>query len=164
MRRVTRTATALAVAAVLATGLTGCSAIGDIISGAGEDDVFTLAVGDCFDSNSETDTGEGIESVPTIECSKPHDYEVYSSVMMDQDSYPGETDTIAQADTQCLNVFETFFGSSYDEAVAYDFTYFYPSTESWEMGDREILCMIVEIDENSEIVKVTDSLKGAGAA
>jgi len=163
MRRVTRTATALAVAAVLAVGLSGCNAIGDIISGASEDDVFSLAVGDCFDSNTETDTGEDIESVPTIECSKPHDYEVFSSVKMDDGDYPGEDDTIAQADALCLSGFETFVGQTYDEAVSYDFTYFYPSTDSWELGDREILCMIVEIDADGNIVKVTDSLKGVGA-
>ena len=163
MRRATRTATALAVAAVLAVGLSGCNAIGDMISGATEDDVFSLAIGDCFDENSSTESGEDIDSVPTVECSKPHDYEVYSSYNMTEETYPGEDETIAQADAECLGSFESFIGQTYDEAVTYDFTYFYPSTSSWELGDREILCMVVEIDADGGIVKVTDSLKGAGA-
>lgn len=163
MRRITRTATALAAAAALTVGLSGCGVIGDLISGATEDDVFSLAVGDCFDENSSTETGADIESVPTVDCAKPHDYEVYSSILMDDESYPGEDATIAEADEQCLGLFEGFLGQNYDEAVNYDFTYFYPSTESWGLGDREILCMIVEIDGEGAIVKVTDSLKGAGA-
>ena len=165
MRRVARAASALAVAAVLTAGLTGCSVIGDIISGtAGEDDVFTLAVGDCFNETDDTSSGETIESVPIVDCKEEHDYEVYSSVIMDDEEYPGETDTTSQAESQCLDAFEGFFGLSYDEAVTNDFTYFYPTTESWGMGDREILCMIVQLDEaGSSIVKTTGSLKGAGA-
>jgi len=163
MRRVTRTATALAAAALLTVGLSGCGAISDLISGASEDDVFTLAVGDCFDSNESTDSGEVIESVPTIDCAKPHDYEVYLSVKMDDKEYPGLDETTAQADEACLGAFDGFFGLSYDEAVANDYTYFYPTTESWGLGDREILCMIVAVDE-AGIVKVTGSLEGKGTA
>ena len=159
MTRLARTATAVAAAALLVVGLSGCGAISNLITG--EDDVFTIAVGDCFDSNEETESGEEITSVPTIDCEKKHDFEAYRSVKMDQDSYPGETDTTSQAESQCLDGFEGFIGASYDDAVAYDFTYFYPSSASWAMGDREILCMAFAIDENGDIEKVTGTLEGA---
>lgn len=162
MRRATRIATALAAGVVLSVALSGCSVIGNLISGATEDDVFTLAIGDCFDDNTATESGEDIESVPTVDCAKPHDYEVYSSLIMDEEEYPGDAATQEIADAQCLATFDGFLGATYDEAIANDYTYFYPSTQSWGLGDREILCMIVAIDENGKIVKVTDSLKGAG--
>jgi len=154
-----RTASVLAVASALVVGLTGCGAITSLIGG--EDDVFTLAVGDCFDNTEANADADEVTSVPKIDCEKKHDFEAYSAVLMDQDEYPGVADTESQADALCLDGFERFLGAPYDEAVAYDFTYFYPSTESWKLGDREILCMIYAIDENNDIEKVTGTLRDA---
>jgi hypothetical protein len=161
MRRLTRTAVAVAAAATLIVGLTGCNAITSLISG--EDDVYSLGVGDCFDSNESTESGSEIESVPTVDCDKPHDFEVYSSLIMDDESYPGDAATQDIADEQCLASWDAFLGATYEEAVANDYTYFYPTESSWGLGDREVLCMIVSLTAEGEIEKVTGTLKGAGA-
>jgi hypothetical protein len=78
------------VAAVFSVGaltLSGCSAISDLfpeeaardadtqeISEAGEADVFSLAIGDCFNDQE----AEEISSVPALPCTEPHDYEAYT--------------------------------------------------------------------------------------
>lgn len=159
MRRAARTAAALAAAGALVAGLTGCGMITNLISG--EDDVFTLAVGDCWDNTEANADAAEVSSVPTVDCEKKHDFEAYSAMNMDDKEYPGLAETEAEADQYCMDKFEGFLGLSYEEAVAYDFTYFYPSDQSWGLGDREILCTIYAIDENGEIEKVTGSLKGA---
>lgn len=161
MRRVTRTAATLAASVALIAGLTGCSAISSLISG--EDDVYSLGVGDCFDSNDSTESGTEIESVPTVDCEKPHDFEVYSSLIMDDGDYPGDAATQDAADNQCLATWDAFLGATYEEAVSNDYTYFYPTESSWDLGDREILCMIVALTPEGEIAKSTGTLKGAGA-
>lgn len=149
----------LAVAASIA--LSGCTSAPQPPA---EDDVFTLVVGDCFDS--DTAEGESIETVPTVPCTDPHDFEAYSSQLMDQDEFPGDSDTIAEADARCGSAFEQYVGVTFQnafDASLYGFTYFYPSTASWGLGDREILCMVYSTDETGELVKTTGSLEGVAA-
>ena len=127
-----------------------------------EDDVFTLVVGDCFDS--DTAEGESIETVPTVPCAEPHDFEAYSSQLMTQEEFPGDADTIAEADARCGAEFEAYVGLSFENAYdarLYGFTYFYPSTASWGLGDREILCMVYSTDDAGDLVKTAGSLQGA---
>lgn len=151
---------ALIVATLTAAAITfsGCSLIGNAVNGAvtGEDDVFSLKVGSCMnDYGSETE----ITSVPIVECSEPHDTEIYFASSVAGDEYPGLEAVQTQADEDCRSAFEGFVGLAYDDSVLY-YSTLYPSDESWGGGDREILCGISKYDENEEIVKVTGSLKG----
>ncbi|MET0954328.1 MAG: septum formation family protein [Cryobacterium sp.] len=153
-------------AAVLAAGaltLSGCSAITDLfpkeaardaetqeISEAGEADVFSLSVGDCF-NDAEADE---IDSVDAIPCGEAHDYEAYFAFDVSADeAYPGD-DVISQsAEDGCLAEFPNFVGLSYEESTL-DFNYLSPTEGSWENGDHEILCIIIGPD------KTTGSLAG----
>ncbi|MGY4858816.1 septum formation family protein [Cryobacterium sp. AP23] len=154
------------VAAVLSVGalaLSGCSAITDLfpkeaardadtqeISEAGEADVFSLAVGDCFNDEE----AEEIDSVQAIPCSEAHDYEAYFAFDVSaEEAYPGD-DVISQAaEDGCVAEFPNFVGTSYEES-ALDFNYLSPTEGSWENGDREILCIVMGAD------KTTGSLAG----
>ncbi|TDX81096.1 putative regulator of septum formation [Rathayibacter sp. PhB151] len=164
-----RSALVLAAAAALALGLTGCSGInsmmggetrddtsGEIVDG-GTTDVFQLRVGDCLnDELSETATE--VTDVPTVPCSDAHSYEVFQNITMaEADEYPGETATTEQADSECQAAFEGFVGLSYEESQ-YDFSYYYPTQESWDGGDRVINCLITDPAGPS-----TGTLSGAAA-
>ncbi|MWV51229.1 hypothetical protein GRS96_18320 [Rathayibacter sp. VKM Ac-2803] len=150
-----RTALVLAASAALALGLSGCSTVnsmmggetrddtsGEIVEG-GTTDVFQLRVGDCLnDELSETATE--VTDVPTVPCTEPHSYEVFQNVTMaEADEYPGETATTDQAETECSAAFDGFVGLSYEESQ-YDFSYYYPTQESWDGGDRTINCLITD--------------------
>lgn len=164
-----RTALALAAGAALALGLTGCSGVNGLMGGetrdeesgeiteGGTTDVFQLRVGDCLnDELSETATE--VTDVPTVPCTDPHDYEVFQNITMaDADEYPGEDATVQQADDECSAAFEGFVGVSYEESQ-YDFSYYYPTQQSWDGGDRVINCLIIDPNGQS-----TGSLSGAGA-
>jgi hypothetical protein len=169
MSRSTSRLRVILVAAVFSVGaltLSGCSAISDLfpkeaardadtqeISEAGEADVFSLAVGDCFNDQEATE----IDSVEAIPCAEAHDYEAYFAFDVSADeAYPGD-DAISQAAQDgCLAEFTNFYGKSYEEAAPLDFNYLSPTEGSWENGDHEILCLIMGPE------KTTGSLAGAG--
>jgi len=105
-----------------------------------DSDVFSVAVGDCL--NDDGVEGE-ISSVPKIDCSEPHDSEAFASVELDEGDYPGEDAIFAEAGSACEAQFDAFVGISYSESV-FDFSYYYPTPESWASGDREIICLIFD--------------------
>ena len=159
---------ALSITAIAAAGLllSGCSLLGQVsnITGNGgdstdtgtEDDVFKLVPGDCFNDESDADT---VSTVDIVECSVPHTYEAFASIIMDQSEYPGEDETQSQADEACNQPFIDYVGLDYDESK-YDYTFFYPTEETWndpQLQDREILCMAIDDDK----ADITGSIKGA---
>lgn len=148
---------AIASVAVASLALAGCSLLGNVGSeetpGTGEDqDVFSIKVGDCLNDGGAT--GE-VSTVPTIECSEPHDSEAFASITMDDGDFPGDQAVQDEAIAECTIEFETFVGVDYDSSEL-DFAYYFPTEESWANGDREILCLIVDPEGQS-----TGSLKGA---
>lgn len=141
---------ALAVVALVAAGITlsGCSAIQGLLG----NNVFTLEVGNCF--NDEDLNGE-VANVPIVDCSEPHDNEVYYSHLIADGAYPGLDTVTAEADAVCADQYEVFLGLPYEESTL-EVGYFYPTETSWDGGDREILCMIFD-----PAGQVTGSLAGA---
>ncbi|MEY9210941.1 septum formation family protein [Thermobifida halotolerans] len=122
-------------------------------SGTSEEDVFAIAVGDCFPPDNS-----GAEEVTTVEvvpCSEPHDSEAYAAGYMPDGPYPGDYEIQTFADDFCMTEFDSFVGLPYEESVL-DFSYFSPTESSWEQGDREILCTIFDPDG-----EVTGTLAGA---
>ncbi len=158
----TTRALAILTLGVAGIALAGCSLIGNIAGGndtptttdeGTTTDVFTIAVGDCL--NDAAVEGE-VSEVLTIDCAEEHDSEAYASIIMDDGDFPGDTAVDDQAVSGCKAEFSTFVGIDYDSSV-YDFSYYYPTEESWGQGDREILCLIVD-----PAGKITGSLAGAG--
>ena len=160
---------ALAIVALSAAGLalSGCSLLpsftgggtatrddsGEVVEGNDDTDVFTLQVGDCL---NDAPAAETVETIPTVPCTEPHDSEIYASIIMTGDTFPGTDAVIAEADTACLDAFEGFVGVSYADSLYYYSSYF-PTEGSWEGGDREILCTIYD-----EAGQVTGSLQNIG--
>lgn len=121
--------------------------------------VFDLAVGDCFD-DGDLEVGTGVEevgAVPMVDCSQPHDNEVYAVVELDPGSFPGDEGVALRADEVCLEKFEPFVGLDYASSVL-DIGWFVPTADSWEAGDRTIACFVYRLD----LEKVTGSLSGSG--
>lgn len=120
-------------------------------------DVFALKVGDCtMGFNEDTEVAE----VDIVPCDQPHVDEYYASVIVEGDAYPGDEAMWAQADTECAAQFETFVGIPYQDSQTLWLSYLTPTQDSWEDGDREILCSVYE-DGAAEGALTTGSLKGA---
>ena len=156
----------LAVASIAAAGLllSGCSILNQLTNTTPRDasgtptaendnaDVFSIKVGDCL--NDATASGT-VTTAPIVPCSKPHDSEAYKSIHMKDGDFPGEAAVKTQADQGCADAFPDFVGIPYDDSKL-SISYYYPTSDSWSNGDREILCTIYD-----DGVKTTGTLKGA---
>jgi len=120
---------------------------------AGSVDAFQMRVGDCFDDGSTFDD-ENVGSVPGVPCSNPHDNEVYAVYDVAAASFPGEG-MADMAHEGCLTRFEPFVGKDY-ESSSLDIATLYPSRESWQQNDREVVCAVYDVDAK----KLTGSVKG----
>jgi len=160
MKRLAAAAT-LTAAALL---LSGCSLIGDltnqtqrdpsgsVVEGNDDADVFAIKVGDCL--NDATASGT-VTEVPIVPCSEPHDSEAYASIQVEDGDFPGDEAIKEQADADCVAAFGDFVGVEYNDSEL-EYTYYFPSAESWEQGDREILCEVYDPDSQT-----TGSLEGS---
>ena len=119
----------------------------------GSVDAFQMRVGDCFDDGSTFDD-ENVDSVPGVPCSNPHDNEVYAVYDVAAASFPGEG-MADMAHEGCLARFEPFVGKDY-ESSSLDVATLYPSPESWQENDREVVCAVYDVDAK----KLTGSVKG----
>jgi len=156
----------IAVATIAASGLllSGCSLINQVTNTTQRDasgtptaendnaDVFSIEVGDCL--NDATATGT-VTTAPIVPCSKPHDSEAYKSIKMADGAFPGEDAVKSQADQGCADAFPDFVGMSYNDSNL-KISYYFPTSDSWANGDREILCTVYD-----DGVKTTGTLKGA---
>ncbi|HUP17153.1 MAG TPA: septum formation family protein [Acidimicrobiia bacterium] len=115
--------------------------------------VFTLEVGTCFDDTNETE----VSSVPEVDCSEPHDNEVFAVFdYTESDIFPGSTAMNDAAQELCVGEFEAYVGLSYEES-ALEVLAITPTQGSWDSGDREILCALYNLDFS----KLTGSMQGA---
>ena len=125
------------------------------IVGEGSLDAFHVQVGDCFNDVSSYD--EGIMSVPGVPCSDPHDNETFAVFDLSIDSFPEEDAMYDLAYNSCMQHFERFVGNDYDSSTL-EITTMYPSAESWNQNDREVVCAVYDMDEN----KLVGSAEGMG--
>ena len=127
------------------------------IVGGGTVDAFQVQVGDCF---NDSNVGEGeyeVSDVPGVPCSDAHDNEAYAVFDLTIDSFP-EGDAMGElAYASCYERFESFVGRDYETSTL-DITMMYPSPESWQANDREVICSVYDVEAN----KLIGSAKGRG--
>jgi hypothetical protein len=119
---------------------------GEIV-GSGDLDVWTLQVGDCFDDPADLD--DVVFDVAALPCSEPHDNEVFSLVPIAGtfgETYPGDAALQEYSYEACIGEpFDSYVGTDYLDSSLEVFT-FTPSDESWDEGDREVVCVLFRLD------------------
>ena len=125
------------------------------IVGEGHLDAFHMRVGDCFDNSSAFE--EEVSELPGVPCSQPHDYETFAVFDVSIDSYPSEESMIELAHGSCLERFDPFVGTDYDSSILEIIT-LYPTDESWQQDDREIVCALYDMNDE----KLVGSTQGSG--
>lgn len=119
-------------------------------------DTTELEKGDCFnDPNFRSGEDADVASVVRVPCDEAHDAEVFATVRVPGTTYPGEAVMDRRAE-RCLALFEDFVGVHY-AASAHDLYFYFPTSQSWLMDDREIQCTIGDPDG-----RVTGTLAGIG--
>jgi hypothetical protein len=120
--------------------------------------VYDLSVGDCFDDTAE----DLINEVEVVPCEGPHDNEVFA--IFDHpagadEAFPGE-ELETYTDEECTSAFEEFVGTPYDQSALYYFP-IRPTEETWDQGDREIVCALYGVDDNTDPIKIEGSMQGS---
>ena len=103
--------------------------------------VDDLSVGDCFNGPDVSFTVTEVSDVDPVDCSEPHEFEMYAAKEMTNSSYPGQSQAGAMADAYCLERFESFVGIEYDFSIYY-LSSMFPTSGSWSQGDRSIQCAL----------------------
>jgi hypothetical protein len=124
-----------------------------LVSACGSGSVFTLEVGTCFDDTDETE----ISSVPEVECTQPHDNEVFAVFdYTETETFPGREDMNAAATDLCIARFKDYVGVAYTDSPLEVFTII-PTEASWKSGDREVICSLY----SSDFTKLTGSMRAS---
>lgn len=99
-----------------------------------------LVSGDCFDA-PPTDV---VYTVLTRDCREPHDFEVFAGFELEADgdaAYPGVGEVEQAVVDACLPGLDSYApGLRSAESITYSF--YRPSTEAWEAGERRIVCFV----------------------
>ena len=131
------------------------SAAGILALSACDPTVLTLEVGTCFDDPD--DISEGVEGVPTVDCAEPHDNEVIANKLLTGTEFPGDSIMQLDAGDACLEEFEGYIGLDYESSL-YDIGWLHPTAETWEFGDRQVICFGYHLD----FEKIRGTIRGIG--
>lgn len=115
-----------------------------------------LRAGDCFNDPAARRAGtEQIEAttVTLLPCTRDHDLEVYASLRIPGDKFPGQA-AIDKRAGECLKRFRGFVGKPYGRS-RFEVIYYFPSKQSWKLlDDRTLTCAIGHPDH-----RVTGTLR-----
>lgn len=143
-RRASRTLRAGAALSLLAGLLSACAS----------DPPSDLRPGDCIDYSA---LDEVVVSVPPVDCSQPHEAEVYHVFEITGLGRDFDEEAVARrADQGCRAAFEEYVGTPYLESELYS-NHFSPLREGWEAGDRTVVCFLFP-----EQGALTGSVQGSG--
>ena len=118
-----------------------------------------LAVGDCVEDDAAFSGEEGVQEVPTIDCEEPHLFEVFALVdYPDADEYPGEDTVRGESRDLCFDEVEGYVGAPPEQVTEYTLQAVYPSQETWDAGDRIVICLLQSAEP------VEGSAKDSGAS
>jgi len=148
------TSGALLLAAV---ALSGCSLLNTFVDAPpeGEVDAFSIKVGDCL---NDATISEEVTTIPFVECSEPHDSEIFARTDLTGDAFPGNESLETELATFCRgDVFTEFIGIPYADSK-YDTSGYFPSDDSWAGGDRELLCTVW--DPNAQVTGTLAGING----
>jgi len=110
------------------------------ITHAGNLSVFSLAVGDCFNSPADT---QDVTSVTAVPCTQPHSAQIYAKFNLTGSnfSYPGTTRVTRLAASGCTARTGSIDRSKTTNAMTVHFLF--PDQNAWLGGQRTVSCMIV---------------------
>lgn len=119
----------------------GCTAVTD------------LKVGDCYDGGGQAE----VSTVTSKACTEPHDSEVFATLTHPeaQGEYPGEVTLEFYAERECVNAYEAYVGTPYDESE-FAVSYLTPTDEGWRRGDYVVACIL---GAGTDGEKLTGSMK-----
>jgi hypothetical protein len=146
---------------VLAALATGCGQASRDDEGAivesGTAAVDDLRVGDCFDDPADlSDEVVEVADVDATPCDEPHDNEVFHAFDLPGDELPADEAIEEQVGEECIPAFDAYVGTAYEDSEL-DLFAIWPTTASWDEGDRAVTCALFAMDGSKLDESVRDS-------
>lgn len=117
-------------------GVLGLALGASTLSGCGFSSVMRVAVGTCV----QVPSTPSAYSLETVSCSSPHQAEVIALPTIVGADYPEAERLQSRAKSECEKAFHPYVGKPAEDS-ALDLLWLTPSRESWERGDRQIVCL-----------------------
>ncbi|MEU6522700.1 DUF4190 domain-containing protein [Streptomyces sp. NPDC046924] len=117
--------------------------------GARGNTILVLEEGDCFDSPDGL-VGWGIEADP-VPCSQEHDGEVFALVTLPDGAFPGDDSLFDTADDRCYALQDGYAMDAWALPSDVDVYHITPSRDSWDHGDRTIICVFGNRDADATL-------------
>ena len=115
-------------------------------------EVSAVKVGDCFNNyrfeNDRTGTSEDIFTL--VDCSRPHEGEVYHQADYQAPEFPGSAQLEHWAQQECYLHFESWVGQEY-ELSELDYATFLPTEATWDTpgpASRRLSCYLASYGPN----------------
>ncbi|MFI2430722.1 DUF4190 domain-containing protein [Streptomyces sp. NPDC018693] len=104
--------------------------------------VTALKAGDCFDvPGADKNFDDYVDHVDEVPCSGRHDAEVFAVVPVNGSAYPGKGRIQDMAEEKCWELQSGYAMDPWAIPENVDVSYLWPTSDSWEYGDREITCV-----------------------
>ncbi|MGP3971567.1 septum formation family protein [Streptomyces sp. 6N223] len=130
--------------------------------GAEEIDVYSIGVGDCFDSGTGLDRFQEDEAteefrVTRLACDGAHEAEAFGSTRVTgYEAFPGDEELTRVAAEECGGLVQPYVLDVWNLDSSVTYFFYYPQQSGWAYGDREILCFFGHQDGSP----LTGSLRG----
>lgn len=101
-----------------------------------------MRAGNCIETISSIGM---VEEVGLVPCAQPHQAEVFAEYEITDDDFAGENAYDTQADEFCYSEAISLadqYGYSDELLSSLDLQYFVPSQDTWNAGDRLIVCLV----------------------
>ncbi|MFJ9719091.1 DUF4190 domain-containing protein [Streptomyces sp. NPDC101213] len=136
---------------VLALATGGASAFWEgFKEGARGNSSLSLVKGDCFDVPGDSVDGD-VYDVDTVDCAGEHEGEVFGVVTLSGGSYPGDASVADEAEEKCYTLETEYAMDTWALTEEVDVYHLTPTRESWEWGDRQIVCVFTHTDGESPL-------------
>lgn len=141
--------------------LIGVAALAMVLTACGDEVVFVdLQAGQCFD-NPQIE-GSTLTDVDVVDCDEPHLAEVFARLRVDGgDEFPGNAAVAAVADTCTAEPFSSYVGSDYNASIYYSHSVS-PTAETWEAGDRHVMCILSDNPDLLASSQIEGSVRNSG--
>ncbi len=149
MFRALRSMLAVGTAAAMGLSLSACS----LLPFGNQTHSTSLKVGQCIQLPDDDEVGD----ITTANCAEEHTGEVYYILTLTQDTLPSRAEIEKLTSDTCDDNFEAYVGSATNETEL-DVTAMFPTKNSWDKGDRDIVCIVIPAEGKT----LTQSVRGSG--
>ncbi|MEU1185446.1 DUF4190 domain-containing protein [Streptomyces sp. NPDC005820] len=111
---------------------------------------YSLAKGDCFDVPG-AGFDQNVYDVDKVSCNDLHEAEVFGSIPLSGDDYPGDDHVTDKAEDECWTLQDAYVMDRWRLTDDVDVYYLTPTEESWAWGDREITCVFADTDASGSL-------------